>query len=61
VRLPAWFRHRDHSRCSIYAPCRRADLERSWEAFKARVDNPVTRDAAVRAELRRMAEGREPD
>jgi hypothetical protein len=53
-------RHRRHGECSIYAPCRVADLERSWQAFKRRIDDPVTRDAAVAVELLRMAEGREP-
>lgn len=39
--VPAWFRrwrHRNHDRCSIYAPCRRADLDADWEAFKRAAD-----------------------
>jgi hypothetical protein len=37
VRLP-WLRHRTHDRCSIYAPCRAADLDEDWEAFKRAAD-----------------------
>ena len=33
MRLP-WLGHRTHDRCSIYAPCRAADLYEDWEAFK---------------------------
>jgi hypothetical protein len=53
--------HRDHSRCSIYAPCRAADLKQSWEAFTRAIDDPATRHAVMRAELQRMAEGRDLD
>ena len=52
-----WLRHRNHDRCSIYAPCRRADLDASWQDFKRRVDDPETRDATIRAEFQRMAAG----
>ena len=38
----------------------RADLERSWQEFKRRVDDPATREVAILAEWMRMAEGREP-
>jgi hypothetical protein len=37
VRLPR-LRHRTHDRCSIYAPCRAADLDEDWEAFKRAAD-----------------------
>lgn len=55
-----WLRHRNHDRCSIYAPCRKADLKRSWEQFCAAVDDPVTRDTAISAELLRIRERRDP-
>jgi hypothetical protein len=47
-----------HHGCSIYCPCRAADLNAAWEAFKRSVDDPATREQAIAAELRRMAEGR---
>ena len=54
----AWA-HR-HDGCSIYSPCRAADLNASWEAFKRAVDDPATRDAAIAAEFMRMRDGLPP-
>ena len=63
--LTHWLRkllaHRCTDACSIYAPCRSADLNAAWEAFKRAVDDPVTRDVAIATELQRMAEGRDLD
>ncbi len=50
--------HRNHESCSIYAPCRRADLDAAWQDFKARVDDPATRQAALAEDSFRRATGR---
>ncbi len=53
MRLPR-LRHRKHDRCSIYAPCRAADLDEDWEAFKRAAD-------AAYSHVLNVIEGTDPD
>ena len=55
--------HGDHSQCSLHAPCRAADLEADYAAFRTRIDTaeaqgPDALQRAIAAELHQMGSSR---